>query len=167
MSSCESDINGVITMYIQQVLSGGLAPYLGDLVHLDEERNSVCFWHCGAGAYSLANARTGAKAGVHPNRKLGFTLEFGLKPGPVTIARLGRTSKGYRMLIMKGEALDSPQQFYGTSGEVRLAGDAKATLYALMQEGLEPHYSIVHADIVDELAELAKRLGIETLTYVD
>jgi L-fucose isomerase-like protein len=165
VSSCEADINGVITMYIQQELSGGLPPYLGDLVHLDEERNSVSFWHCGAGAYSLANPRTGAKAGVHPNRKLGFSLEFGLKPGQVTISRLSKTSSGYRMLIMRGEALDSPQQFNGTSGEVRLNGNAKEIVHSLMMGGFEPHYSIVYADIADELLELSKRLGIEAVTY--
>ena len=74
VSACESDIHGAITMFIQQSLSGGEPPYLGDLVHLDEENNSIVFWHCGAGAYSLANPSTGAQAGVHPNRKLGFTL---------------------------------------------------------------------------------------------
>ena len=165
VSSCEADINGVVTMYIQQELSGGQPPYLGDLVHVDEEMNTVSFWHCGAGAYSLANPSTGAKAGVHPNRKMGFTLEFGLKPGQVTIARLSQTSQGYRMLIMRGEALDRPQQFNGTSGEVRLNGNAGEIVQALMLEGFEPHYSIVYADIVEELKELSKRLGIEAVIY--
>jgi len=165
MSSCESDIHGAITMYIQRELSGGLPPYLGDLVYLDEDNNSVVFWHCGAGAYSLAHPSTGARAGVHPNRKLGFTLEFGLKPGEVTISRLSVTSKGYRMLIFKGEAVDGPQKFSGTSVEVRLKGNAKDMVHSLMLNGFEPHYSIIYSDITDELVELCRLLQIETVVY--
>lgn len=165
VSACESDIHGAVTMYIQQSLSGGTPPYLGDLVHIDEENNSVVFWHCGAGAYSLANPTVGAQAGVHPNRKIGFTLEFGLKPGRVTIARLGKSSTGYRLLIMKGEALDSPQKFSGTTVEVRLNGDVKQTVQSLMLEGFEPHYSIVYADIVEELKGLGRLLNIPTVIY--
>ncbi|RXT03763.1 hypothetical protein EIZ39_23175 [Ammoniphilus sp. CFH 90114] len=166
VSSCESDIHGAITMYIQRELSGGAAPYLGDLVHLNEESNSVVFWHCGAGAYSLAHPATGAVAGVHPNRKLGFTLEFGLKPGQVTIARLSKLSDCYRMLIMRGEALDRPQCFNGTTVEVQLRGDAKTVVHSLMMEGFEPHYSIIYDDAVEELIELSKMLGIEAVTYL-
>jgi L-fucose isomerase-like protein len=165
MSSCESDIHGAITMYIQRELSGGLPPYLGDLVYLDEESNTVVFWHCGAGAYSLANPSTGARAGVHPNRKLGFTLEFGLKPGKVTISRLSVTAEGYRMLIFKGEAVDGPQKFNGTSVEVKLNGNAKEIVHSLMINGFEPHYSIIYSDIADELVELCKLLQIETVIY--
>ncbi|OUM94204.1 MAG: hypothetical protein A9Z00_00870 [Thermobacillus sp. ZCTH02-B1] len=165
VSSCEADILGAVTMYIQRELSGGSPPYLGDLVHVDEAENSVTFWHCGAGAWSLANPATGARAGVHPNRKLGFTLEFGLKPGPVTIARLGKTNAGYRMLIMKGEVLDRPQAFFGTSGEVRLSGNVSEIVHALMKEGFEPHYSLVYADIAEELMELCGQLGIEAVNY--
>ena len=165
VASCEADINGAITMYTMRELSDGSPPYLGDLVHVVEEWNTVSFWHCGAGAYSLANPSTGARAGTHPNRKMGFTLEFGLKPGEVTIARLSQTSKGYRMLIMRGEVLDRPQQFAGTSGEVRLGGNAREIVQALMLEGFEPHYAIVYADIAEELKALSKRLGIEAVIY--
>src|SRR5699024_1086277 len=77
VSACESDIHGSVSMYILQELSEGQPPYLGDLVHVNHESNSAVFWHCGAGAYSLARPQEGARAGVHPNRKLGFTMEFG------------------------------------------------------------------------------------------
>ena len=64
VASCESDIHGSISMFILHHISGGKAPYLGDLVHVNEASNSAVFWHCGAGAYSLAHPRTGARAGV-------------------------------------------------------------------------------------------------------
>jgi len=163
MSSCESDIHGALSMVILHELSGGAAPYLGDLVHVDESRNSVVFWHCGAGAYSLAHPATGARAGVHPNRKLGFAMDFGLKPGGVTIFRVSCGPDGYRLLVMKGEALDSPQSFHGTSVEVRLPSDVRTTLTRLMHEGFEPHFALVYADVSDALVELGRRLGIQTM----
>ncbi|RFB12081.1 hypothetical protein DZB84_20020 [Bacillus sp. HNG] len=164
VSSCESDIHGSISMFILKELAGS-APYLGDLVHVNEENNSVTFWHCGAGAYSLANPKTGAASGVHPNRKIGFTLEFGLKAGRVTIARLGKTVEGYRMFVMSGEALDTPQQFNGTSVEVALQNNVLDTLYNIMDEGLEPHFAMVYGDVKEQFIDLGKRLGIKTIVF--
>ncbi|MFC0236386.1 sulfoquinovose isomerase [Fictibacillus phosphorivorans] len=166
VSSCESDIHGAVSMFILQELSGGNAPYLGDLVHVNEPNNSVVFWHCGAGAYSLASPSTGAQSGVHPNRKMGFTMDFGLKAGEVTIFRLGYTPDGYRLLVMKGEALDVPQPFSGTSVEVRLNGDVSETVNALMESGYEPHFAVVYADVAEDLLQLGKQLNIPTEVYV-
>ncbi|WJE15241.1 hypothetical protein QRD89_16180 [Halobacillus sp. ACCC02827] len=165
VSSCESDIHGAVSMFILQQLSGGKAPYLGDMVHVNEASNSVVFWHCGAGAYSLAHPDQGARPGVHPNRKLGFTMEFGLKPGQVTMFRVGYTPEGYRLLVMRGNALDTPQRFHGTSVEVELETDINDTLYGLMEEGFEPHYALVYEDVADELVELGRQLGVETVVY--
>jgi len=167
MASCESDIHGALTMYIQHQLAGS-APYLGDLVHIDERKNSGVFWHCGAGSYSLARADTGASAGVHPNRKLGFTLEFGLKAGHVAINRLGPDPArpgSYRMLMLDGEALDEPQKFWGTSVEVDFRRPVVPLFKKLMKAGFEPHYSLVYADIQEELKLLCDWLDIESIEW--
>ena len=165
VSSCESDIHGSVSMFILQQLSGGKAPYLGDMVHVNEASNSVVFWHCGAGAYSLAHPEQGARPGVHPNRKLGFTMEFGLKPGQVTIFRVGYTPEGYRLLVMRGDALDTPKRFNGTSVEVKLETEINDTLYGLMEDGFEPHYALVYEDVTEELIELGRKLGLKTIVY--
>jgi L-fucose isomerase-like protein len=162
VSSCESDIHGSVSMFILRHLSGGSAPYLGDLVHVNEAANSVVFWHCGAGAYSLAHPDQGAQSGVHPNRKMGMTMEFGLKPGRVTMFRVSYTTEGYRLLIMRGDALDTPKRFDGTSVEVKLETEVQSTLYQLMEEGFEPHYALVYEDVASELVELGRQLGLPT-----
>ncbi|GGC85284.1 fucose isomerase [Thalassobacillus devorans] len=164
VSSCEADIHGAISMHILQSYTGG-PPYLGDLVHVNEENNSVTFWHCGAAAYSLANERTGAVPGVHPNRKLGFTMEFGLKAGDVTISRLSHVDGEYRLFVMTGKALDTPQQFNGTSVEVQLEEDCMKVLNDLMGDGLEPHYAVGYGQVKEDIIDLAHRLGIETIVY--
>lgn len=166
VSACESDIHGSISMFILRELANGNAPYLGDMVHISEASNSAVFWHCGAGAYSLAHPNTGARAGIHPNRKLGFTMEFGLKPGTVTLFRLNYTKKdGYRLLVLRGQALNTPPRFNGTSVEVELETDVTDTLYNLMEEGFEPHYALVYADVVDEIIELGRQLNLKTIVY--
>ncbi|PSL46887.1 L-fucose isomerase-like protein [Salsuginibacillus halophilus] len=162
VSACESDIHGSVSMFILQEISGGSAPYLGDMVHVNEASNSVVFWHCGAGAYSLAHPSQGAVPGVHPNRKLGFAMDFGLKPGKVTMFRLGYTPDGFRLLIMRGEALDTPKRFQGTSVEVALETDVTDTVQTLMEAGYEPHYGLVYEDVVDELIELGRQLDLPT-----
>ncbi|MDK2986063.1 MAG: hypothetical protein PWQ96_1706 [Clostridia bacterium] len=164
VSSCEADIGGAISMYIQKQITGE-PPYFGDPVSLDEEKNSIIYWHCGAGACSLARTDTGARAGRHPNRKLGLSLEFGLKDGRVTVCRFGKGPNGYRLFIMAGEALDEPQKFLGTSVEVRPDGNAAEIVNSAINEGWEPHFSVVYGDITEELKAVAKLLNIEVVEY--
>ncbi|MHB1628156.1 MAG: L-fucose/L-arabinose isomerase family protein [Bacilli bacterium] len=162
MSSCEADILGALSMDILHQLTDGPA-YLGDLVEIDEAAQAVVFWHCGAGAFSLAREDTGAQAGYHPNRNIGFTLEFGLKPGSVTILRIGEVpGQGLRALIGAGEVLDDPQRFRGTSAKVRLSGDGDVKTRALrvMGLGFEPHYALAYGDVRTELTALLSALAI-------
>ena len=160
-ASCEADILGSVSMAVLQALAGG-APYLGDLASLDTGRNAAVFWHCGAGAFSLAAPRTGAVAGVHPNRGVGPTLEFALRPGRVTLARFGETPGGLRLLAGAGEALDAPQPFLGTAATVRLdgAGSIEGRVRRLVEDGWEPHYALAYGDVGQELRDLAALLGI-------
>jgi len=160
-ASCEADVLGALTMTVLSRLAGG-APYLGDLAAVDAERGAAVFWHCGAGAFSLASSRTGPVAGVQPNRKIGFTLEFALKPGRVTIARIGETTGGLRLLVGGGEALDAPQRFLGTAATVRLDGVApvEEQVRRLLEAGWEPHYALVYGDVRQELRDLGAMTGL-------
>lgn len=165
LAACEADLGGAMTMFMEASLAGG-APYLGDPVALDEENNSIVFWHCGAGACSLARPDTGARLGVHPNRQIGPTMEFGLKPGQVTVARLSKCEKGFRMFLMAGEALDEPRKFLGTSVAVRPANNtAREVVRQGVEQGWEPHFAIVYSDIREEMKILCRLLGIEVYEY--
>jgi L-fucose isomerase-like protein len=68
---------------------------------------------------------------------------------------------------MRGDALDTPQRFNGTSVEVKLETDVSETLYKLMEEGFEPHYALVYEDVVEELVELGRQLGIKTTIFTN
>lgn len=160
-AACEADILGAISMDLLTALTGGPA-YLGDLAALQAAPEAAIFWHCGAGAFGLAHPATGAVAGRHPNRQLGFTLEFGLRPGRITLARLGTIGGSLRLLIGGGEALDAPQRFLGTTATVRWDGDGPlvARVTRLIQDGWEPHYALAYGDVRSELEDVAALAGI-------
>jgi len=164
-ASCETDMGGAISMFIGSELTGSAA-YFGDPVAIDEMCGGIVFWHCGAGATSLARCKEGAQLGVHPNRKIGPVMEFGLKDGTVTILRLGKNREGLRMMAMKGEALDEPQKFFGTSLTFQPAtGTPHEKVAALVADGWEPHFVVVYGDVVEELRVVCGFLDIPFVEY--
>ncbi|WP_028306464.1 L-fucose/L-arabinose isomerase family protein [Desulfitibacter alkalitolerans] len=165
VAACEADVYGAVSMYILKELTGA-APYFGDPVSLDEGKNTITFWHCGAGACSLARKDTGARVGVHPNRKIGPTMEFGLKSGRVTVIRLGRKADGtFRIFLMGGEAADEPQQFLGTSVVVKTDNDAGKIIADAVQAGWEPHFVLGYGDVSEAVKSLGRLLQIEVIEY--
>ena len=165
-AACEADAYGALSMYLGQQLTK-LPTYFGDPVSLDEEENTITFWHCGTGACQLARKDTGALTGVHPNRKIGPTMEFGLKPAKkATIFRIGRKPNGsFRFLIINTEILDKPKQFLGTSLVCKIEKEVKTVISNLVKEGWEPHYIICYDDIAQELEIIAEMLDIEICKY--
>ncbi len=165
-AACETDAYGALSMYIGQQLTQ-TPTYLGDPVSLDEAENTITFWHCGTSACSLARVDTGALTGVHPNRKIGPTMEFGLKPSErATIFRIGRKKDGsFRTFIAEGEILDKPKQFLGTSMVVQVKQPVKDMITRMVKEGWEPHFAVLYGDVSEELRILSDFLNIEVVKY--
>jgi L-fucose isomerase-like protein len=165
-SACEVDTYGALSMYIGSKLTNK-ATFFGDPVSLNDEENTITFWHCGTASTSLAREDTGACAGVHCNRKIGPTLEFGCKAeSNVTIFRVGKDADGsFRFFVSKGEAIDKPQQFYGTSIVVKTNNNAFEIVNNAVKNGWEPHFAIAMGDIADELEILSNILGVKTEKY--
>ncbi|MCH5315919.1 MAG: fucose isomerase [Eubacterium sp.] len=161
-SACEADTYGALSMYMAQYLTKK-AVFFGDPVSVNENENSLTFWHCGMAPCSLAREDSGACAGVHCNRKIGPTLEFGCREEEkVTIFRVGKKADGgFRFFISSGKALDKPQQFFGTSIVVKTNGNVVDLVTKAVKEGWEPHFAVAMGDICDELEMLAGMLGIE------
>jgi len=165
-SSCETDTYGALTMFMAQYLTGRPS-FFGDPVSMDEKENTVTFWHCGMAPCSMARKDTGAKAGVHCNRKIGPTLEFGCEENKeATIVRLGQDNNGeFRFFIAKGEALNKPQQFYGTSIVIKTESDAFKLINSAVSDGWEPHFAVAMGDISEEITILGDMLGIKVIKY--
>ena len=159
-AACEADTYGALSMFTAMKLTDK-AVFFGDPVSLDENENTLTFWHCGMAPCSLAREDTGAAAGVHCNRKIGPTLDFGCKAyEKVTIMRIGRTgSCEFRIFLAGGEALDKPKQFNGTSIVVKTGSNARAIVEKAVNEGWEPHFVVAVGDIKEEMKILADMLG--------
>jgi len=160
--SCEADVNGTITQLILQWLSGQPA-FGSDLVSVDVEEDLAILWHCGLAPLSMANPAAEPRATIHSNRQLPLLMEFTLKPGRVTIARLSEASGEYRLVVGSGQMIQAPPSFTGTSGTLRFDRPAGEILDTIMAEGLEHHLSMTYGDHLPALLALAKMLDLPVL----
>ena len=165
-AACEADVYGALSMWIGMQLSGQPV-FFGDPVSLDENENTLTFWHCGAAACSLARRDTGAVVGVHPNRKIGPAMDFGCEAYPaVTVFRIGREPDGsFRFFLAEGEALDRPKQFTGTSIVVKTDEDVRFLVEDSVKAGFEPHFAVIRGRCADTLEALADFLRFEVWRY--
>lgn len=160
---CEADANGTLTQLILQWIGG--APAFGaDLVECNIQENSAVVWHCGQAPLTMADPRDGIRGGLHSNRRLPLVMEFALKPGRVTIARLSQSGGDLRLVVGGGEMLAAPPSFSGTSGVLRFDRPVGDVLATIMAEGLEHHIALAYGDHTAALHALAKMLDMPTLS---
>jgi len=160
--SCEADVNGTLTQLMLQWLSGEQA-FGTDVVGFDLEANNAVVWHCGQAPLAMADPEFHPRGTIHSNRKLPLLMEFPLKPGRVTIARLTEAKGGFTLVVGAGEMLRAPLSFTGTSGVLRFDRPAADVLATVMDEGLDHHISLTYGDYVGELLALAKMLDLPVL----
>ncbi|MCB9450761.1 MAG: L-fucose/L-arabinose isomerase family protein [Anaerolineaceae bacterium] len=160
--SCESDVNGTITQLILQWISGEPA-FGSDLVSFDAAEDVAILWHCGLAPLSMADPSVQPRATIHSNRKMPLLLEFPLKPGRVTLARLSEATGAFRLVIAGGEMLQAPPSFTGTTGTLRFDSGAAAVMDMMLREGLEHHLSLTYGDHRETLLALAQMLNLPVL----
>ena len=165
-ASCEADAYGALSMYLGMELTD-TPVFFGDPVSMDEQDNTITFWHCGTAACTLAREDTGARVDVHCNRKIGPTLDFGCRAEEkVTVFRIGRKPDGtFRFFLTAGEALDRPKQFNGTSVVVKTVNSARQIVERSVTDGWEPHFVVIYGDVQRELEILGNMLNIEVCRY--
>jgi len=159
---CEADINGTLTQLILQYFSH--APAFGtDMVGIDSAQDLVALWHCGLAPLTMSDKQIKPQGTIHSNRKMPLLMDFRLKPGAVTLARISQSGGKMRMVLGHGEMIEYPKPFSGTSGTLRPANSAKSFLDKLMKEGLEHHISLTYGNFVSEMALLAQQLDLPIL----
>ena len=165
-AACEADVYGALSMWIGMRLSGSPV-FFGDPVSLDENGNTITYWHCGAAACSLARKDTGAAVGVHPNRRIGPAMDFGCEAfRDATVFRIGREPDGsFRFFLTEGEALDKPKQFTGTSIVIRTDSPARDVVEDSVRDGFEPHFVVIKGRHAKALEALAVYLGFPVYRY--
>lgn len=165
LAVCEGDVYAAVMLSALRELSG-TAPFFCDLIKLDADPGVA--WHCGAAPCSLC------KAGFSPQIRRSSTVggggvkgcvcEFPLKPGRVTVARLGETrdGDGFRLLIATGEGVDTDLFVRGNPLNIRFDAGSEALRKELLDHGWEHHFSLAYGDYTYELLALGRALEIET-----
>lgn len=171
MTSCEVDIYGALTMLIQFLASLKTTPphFIDWTIQRQEEENVFLAWHCGNAPPSLACEECPVVLRTQSviERTLGSeisegTLEFQLKPGPVTICRLVEYDGEFKMLVTKGEIKQSQQKLRGSWSWVEVP-DLAFLYRVLVEEGFIHHASLIHGDYTKAIVDACKFLGIETV----
>lgn len=159
---CEADINGTLTQLMLQWLSD--MPSFGtDMVGVDVESNHIALWHCGLAPLSMADPNIPAKGGIHSNRMKPLIMDFTLKPGDVTVARVSQSTGILRLVLGQGEIVAAPKPFSGTAGTLKLDCSGEHFLDLLMQEGLEHHISFTYGSYIRELMAFSDLINLPVL----
>jgi len=160
--ACEGDVDATLSMLLEHYITG-TPPFMCDLISIDEQENSALFWHCGQAARQLHDESSGRDMMDHSLAGQGTVFEGTLKPGRVTVCRISRIGDAYKLFLVTGTAVSSNKELRGVMSRVVLDKPVLDTIYTIADAGVPHHYSIVWADISDELEYASNLLDIETI----
>ena len=140
-------------------------PFFCDLIICEGDYGVA--WHCGAAPCSIC--KEGSKPELHCSATVegggvkGLTNEFPLKPGRVTLARLGekRDGDGYRMLVCTADGLDTDLFVRGNPLKIRFDAGCDTVRKELIENGWEHHFVLIYGDHADELSAFCRNMDIE------
>jgi len=126
--ACESDVLGALSMHAAILASGSPAALADWNNRHSEDDELVNLWHCGVFPVSLAE--TPPKYGVHkilatsgaakPEDAEG-TVEFVMRPGPLTLCRVTQDGAGaWKAVVAAGRVESNPAVTFGAYGWCRL-----------------------------------------------
>ena len=148
MCACEVDMYGAVSMWA--AYTAGLdrtAPHFIDWTELHPERENVWLaWHCGNCPRSLCETGCAPALREHsvlPLRPSYGTVEFRLKPGPVTCARLVEYDGEFTMFIGRGEVIPVEPFVRGSYGWVQVA-DVMDWEQKMVEHGIIHHGVLIH-----------------------
>ena len=159
---CESDVDAAITQVMEQLLTGK-KPFIADMIDMNEGENTLTFWHCGNAAPALHNEKYHPEMCNHPLIGQGSAFWTALKPGQVTIARLHNDHGQYKLVLMRGEALDRDRNTRGCMSVVKVDAPVRGVAEALIKNGIPHHYVLVWDDCYQALQEVAAVMGIDVI----
>lgn len=159
---CEGDVDAGIAAIVENMLSN-TPTFITDLINIDENENTVTFWHCGNAAPSLHNKEDGVTMCNHPLAGQGTAFWCSLKSGPITAARFSNIDGQYRLFIMRGQAVPTVRSTRGAMVNVKVNTPVIDLIHKIAENGMSHHYSLVWNDVADKMINLAKILNIPVI----
>ena len=160
---CEADLTALVTSYILTQLANQPSYSLEVTAYLEDQR-ALQLAHCGSAAISLAGDPRNAVVRSHMRAGTGALVEFGLRPGTVTIAKVLRPYPDrMRMFVSRGEVIPTPPGTRGSVATVRVEPSPSQFLDTMLHQAVEHHLVLVYGDWTGDLAQFARLAGIETI----
>ena len=166
MSACEGDVTSAVSMQILFLITGHYI-YLGDMLTIDSDSKIAQYFHCGAKSKYLAENPDTIEYRMHADAenvwKPGMTVEFPVKPGRITFARVHEIKSNYRMVVYTGEALKTNMFVRGNPMKVLLDKDPENIVNGLIQSGSPHHQIAVHGDVKDQIRLFCEFLDLDLI----
>lgn len=159
---CEGDVDAELAQIAEYYLTGQPS-FITDLINVDEEKNVITFWHCGNAAPSLCNRDYELLVRNHPLAGQGTAFWGSLKPGNVTVARFANIDGGYKLFLLRGEAVAMDRYTRGIMANVKTERPVRDILDGIIEAGIPHHYSIVWDDVADALKQICSLLDIPVI----
>ncbi|MCX6383722.1 MAG: hypothetical protein NTV16_04455 [Actinobacteria bacterium] len=169
VAACEADSNGALTMQILNNITGDTTMFT-DVLYYDYKENVIRMCNCGAQPTDFAKSRKDVvwvSEGLREfNWKMGGCCPRYIgAPGKVTIARLSRIKGEYVMLIITGQALETPlEKINETNSQqphVFVKLDCKPENF--IKDLRANHVHVVKGDCKKELITTCEVLGIRPI----
>lgn len=167
---CEVDVMGAVTMSIMNHCALGTIP--ADFIDWTDlhptEENVWLAWHCGNAPCELC--ADDCQKHLTMNERLGLwsptcygSMEFRMKNGPVTCARLVEYDGKYSMFFGTGEIIDIGPMTRGSYGWVKVS-DVKDWEQKMVDTGVIHHGTLIHDEkVADALEMFCKFMNIEAV----
>lgn len=159
---CEGDVDASLASVVQNTLTN-TPTFITDLINIDENENTVTFWHCGNAAPSLHNIDDGVTMCDHPLLGQGTAFWCSLKAGPVTAARFTNMNGKYVLFVLRGDAVATTRNTRGAMVNVKVKTPVLELVSNIAKKGMSHHYSVVWDDVADEMIKIAEILNIEVV----
>jgi L-fucose isomerase-like protein len=150
----EGDVNAAVTVALLNFITGKI-PFFADIVTWNDSNSSFLLWHYGA-APSLAADK---KDILYGNE--GREVQFTIKPGRATLARLGLYKGSFRLMTISCEVLDTPVTLRRASAWVQTINNpAGEIMRSILENGWEHHFILVHGNVQREFEIISRLTGI-------
>jgi L-fucose isomerase-like protein len=160
---CENDPTSGVTMWLLYHASGE-AVFLGDIGRMNRTDGTISLCHCGVASTQLAENVESVRIKryvLDPDG--GLCIEFPLKKGPVTLAKLMRPQDGrFSMFLARGESVKGPEQ-RGSVVYVKPEGCVDLFLSKMLEEGVEHHITLGYGDMVGPLVRWCSLMDIRVI----
>ena len=164
----EGDLKNDIAMFILDRLGAGGS--FTELYAMDLDAGIILMGHDGPGHIAISDRRPLLRGlGLyHGKAGHGISVEFSVKPGPVTILGLTQTADG-RLKLLVAEGLSEPGEVLNignTNSRIRFALPPDEFIDRWCQEGPTHHVALGVGHLAGVLTKLGKLLGLETVIPV-